>query len=35
MEKKHLLWIVLVLGGVIFADKIRALPVVGPHIPTF
>jgi hypothetical protein len=32
--KKLLLWAGLVLAGVVFADKIRALPVIGSKIPT-
>ena len=33
MNKKWLLYAGLVLAGVVFADKIRAVPVVGPKIP--
>ena len=34
MDKKTLLIVALaVLAGVIFADKIRSLPVIGSHIP--
>lgn len=35
MDKKWLLYAGLVLAGVVFADKIRGLPVVGSKIPTF
>jgi hypothetical protein len=34
VNKGHLILLLAVLGGVVFADKIRAIPVVGPHIPT-
>ena len=34
MNKKWLLYGGLILAGVVFADKIRGLPVVGPKIPT-
>jgi len=34
MDKKTLLIIVAaLLAGVVFADKIRSLPVIGSHIP--
>lgn len=35
VDKRHLWLLAALLAGVIFADKIRAVPVVGPHIPTF
>ena len=35
MDKKWLLYAALVLAGVVFADKIRATPVVGSKIPRF
>ena len=31
--KKVLVYIVVVLVGVVFADRIRSLPVIGPKIP--
>jgi hypothetical protein len=34
MKKEYLIWIVLILGGVVFAGQIRKLPVVGSKIPT-
>jgi hypothetical protein len=33
MKKEYLIYIALILGGVVFADKIRALPVVGKVLP--
>lgn len=35
MNKKYLIYIGLVLAGVIFADKIRTVPVIGSKLPTF
>jgi hypothetical protein len=35
MKKEWLIWAALILGGVVFADKIRGLPVVGSKIPRF
>lgn len=32
MDKKYLLYAALVLAGVVFASKIKALPVVGPAL---
>lgn len=34
MDKKYLVYAALVLLGVVLAPKIRALPVIGPKIPT-
>jgi len=34
MKKEYWMIILAVLGGVIFADKIRAVPVIGSKIPT-
>lgn len=34
MDKKWLIYIGLVLLGAIANDKIRALPVIGPKLPT-
>lgn len=34
MDKKWLIYAALILAGVVFSDKIRALPVVGAKIPT-
>lgn len=34
MDKKWLIYAALVLAGVVFSGKIRALPVVGSKIPT-
>ena len=34
MNSKILIYAALVLAGVILADKIRALPVVGSKIPS-
>lgn len=34
MDKKWIIYILLVGAGVVFADKIRALPVIGSKIPT-
>lgn len=34
MKKQWLVYAGLVLAGVVLADKIRALPVVGSKIPT-
>jgi hypothetical protein len=33
-DKKWLVYAALVLGGVVLADRIRAIPVVGPKIPS-
>jgi hypothetical protein len=33
-DKKYLIIIAAVLAGVVFSDKIRALPVIGSKIPT-
>jgi len=35
MKKEWLIWAGLILAGVIFESKIRALPVVGSKIPRF
>lgn len=34
MDMKYLLWAALILAGVVFAPKIRTLPVIGSKIPT-
>jgi hypothetical protein len=34
MKKEYIIYALLILGGVVFAEKIRALPVVGHVIPT-
>jgi hypothetical protein len=34
MKKEYIIYILLVAGGVVFSDKIRALPVVGRILPT-
>jgi hypothetical protein len=34
VDKKWLIYAGLILAGVVLADKIRALPVVGAKIPT-
>lgn len=31
--KKALIYVVVILVGVVFADRIRALPVIGAKIP--
>jgi len=35
MKKEYLIYLGLILAGVVFADKIRGLPVVGSKIPRF
>ena len=34
-HQKVLVAVALVLAGVVFADKIRGLPVIGSKLPTF
>ncbi len=34
MDKKWLIYLALIGAGVVFADRIRALPVIGSKIPS-
>jgi hypothetical protein len=34
MKKEYIIYAAIIIGAVVFADKIRALPVVGKMIPT-
>lgn len=34
MKKQHLIYVAVFLGGVVLANRVRALPVVGSKIPS-
>lgn len=34
MKKQHLIYLAVFAAGVVFANRVRALPVVGSRIPS-
>jgi len=34
VKKEHLIYVAIFLAGVVFANKVRSLPVVGSKIPS-